>query len=171
MDWVVINSKGIKENTYEISKKGIVRYINNGATKKISINGDGYSYIGFYDDGKRIVIALHRLLAIHFLSRTDDDIAHGRNIVHFKDFDHNNISVDNLEWVNSVELYVKTKIHYEKPTKPVEYADYICRLLERDYDNKSICDILSVSRFKFGAIISNIRRRRIYKDISKKYSF
>lgn len=171
MKWKTIDIKGIKENTYQISKNGTVRRIDNGVEKAVGINGEGYPYIKFCDDGETVYIGLHRLLAIHFIPKTDDDIIKGRNFVHFKDFDHSNISLDNLEWTNSFELLIKTKLHYDRPDKPVGYARYICKLLERGYDNKSICDILSIPRSKFGLIIANIRKRKIYKNISKKYNF
>lgn len=171
MNWKIIEIEGIKENTFEISDTGKVRYINNGYIKTATANGDGYLYIKFYDNCTEVNIGLHRLLAIHFIPRTEDDIAHGRNLVHFKDFNHENISLDNLEWVNSLELNMKTRLHYDCPSKAIEYADYICRLLERDYDNASICKVLDIPQSKFGSIISNIRRRKIYKDISKKYKF
>lgn len=170
MNWKIIGIEGIKENTFEISNTGIVRYINSKDTKAITINGEGYPYIKFYDSNRSVNIGLHRLLAIHFIPRTNDDIIHGRNYVHFKDFDKDNISLDNLEWVNSLELNIKTRLYYDNPCKP-NYAEYICKLLERDYDNASICKVLDLPRSKFGSIISNIRRRKIYKDISKKYKF
>lgn len=171
MDWKIIDIDGIKENTFEISNTGIVRYINSKYVKAVTINGDGYPYVKFHNNCQNVNIGLHRLLAIHFIPRTEDDIIHGRNFVHFKDFDHENISLDNLEWVNSLELNLKTRLHYDNPSKAIDYADYICRLLERDYDNASICKVLSIPQSKFGSIISNIRRRKIYKDISKKYKF
>lgn len=171
MNWKIIDIEGVKENTFEISNTGIVRYINSKETKAITINGDGYPYIKFYDINRSVNIGLPRLLAIHFIPRTNDDIIYRRNYVHFKDFDKDNISLDNLEWVNSFELNLKTRLWYDNPSKTIDYAEYICKLLERDYDNASICKILSIPQSKFGSIISNIRRRKIYKDISKKYKF
>lgn len=171
MNWKIIDIEGVKENTFEISDTGIVRYVNSGERKAATVNGEGYLYIKFFNGGNRSInIAVHRLLALHFIPRTEDDFIHGRNYVHFKDFDKDNISLDNLEWVNSLELNIKTRLHYDNPCKP-NYAEYICKLLERDYDNASICKVLDLPRSKFGSIISNIRRRKIYKDISKKYKF
>ncbi len=170
MNWKIIEIEGVKENTFEISDTGIVRYINSGERKAATVNGEGYLYVSFHDKSVDVNIGLHRLLAIHFIPHTDDDIAHGRNLVHFKDFNHENISLDNLEWVNSLELNIKTRLYYDNPCKP-NYAEYICKLLERDYDNAAICKVLDLPRSKFGSIISNIRRRKIYKDISKKYKF
>lgn len=170
MNWKIIDIEGIKENTYEISDTGIVRYIDSQRIKAITVNGQGYPYVKFHDNNYDVNIGLHRLLAIHFIPRTEDDIAHGRNIVHFKDFNSENTELYNLEWVNSLELNIKTRLHYDNPCKP-NYAEYICKLLERDYDNASICKVLDLPRSKFGSIISNIRRRKIYKDISKKYKF
>ena len=45
MNWKIIDIEGVKENTFEISDTGIVRYFISGDRKAAIVNGEGYLYI------------------------------------------------------------------------------------------------------------------------------
>ena len=108
---------------------------------------------------------------MNFIERTEDDIKHDRWYAHLKDFNRNNTTVDNLVWVSRTELRVLTDMYYDNPKNTKDYAEYICKLLEKDYDPEDICTVLGLSKKKWCPIIAKMYRGQIYKDIVKKYKF
>lgn len=157
---------------YSICENGDIKN-GKGIIKQTHINGNGYLYTQIYDKDNRnkITIAVHRLLAVHFIPKTEDDIEKKRTIVHFKDFDKTNITLSNLEWVNIIELTIKTAIHYNPPRSNRDYAEYICKLLCKGYTESEICSVLDLDLKNYSILIRRISKRQIYKDISSKYSF
>ena len=94
---------------YLISNKGRVKCIlrRNNAYNNYYVadyimrdfNFKGYRKIQLTnDDGKRITISVHRLVALAFLPKID-----GKNLVNHKDGNKQNNCVENLEWCNNTE--------------------------------------------------------------------
>lgn len=164
---------GVDEDAYLLYKNGTVEVAKTGQKKHIWRSGRGYRYmqLRLKDEDKAKTVSIHRLLAMHFVKKTKTDIKYKRDIVHFKDFDKDNLDLDNLEWVNNVELRVKTDIYYNDPQLVSEYAENICLLLSKGYDAAEICKVLGVSKRKFAPFIGKIAKRQIFKSVSEKYKF
>lgn len=52
--------------------------------------------------------------------------------------------------------------------KPIDYVIPICKMLQKGYGVDKICEVL---KYKNKLFISNIKNRRIYKNISKDYEW
>lgn len=169
----VLEYANVKKDYYYLYENGDVEIISTGKKKKKWINGENYAYASLCtgEGNTSVSVSLHRLVALHFIPRTDDDIARNRIFVHFKDFNKKHIDIYNLMWVNAQELRVLTDMYYDNPRNTKDYAKYICELLSKGYESEDICSILGLSKQKFSPIIAKIYRRSIYKDISKKYKF
>ena len=161
----------VAENMYEIYSTGEVVDINTGRFIPTSINGNGYTYISLKTTtiGYKS-ISMHRLLADQFIEKTEDDIRMNRNFVHFKDFDKGNLSLSNLEWLNSFELNIKTFSRYNDDCDVRECLGLVCRCLAHGYTPKQICDLLGLQRRSSG-MIGKIYKRQIYTDMTKRYKF
>ena len=169
----ILDYPGVKKNHYYIYSDGKVEIIETGKKKKAHKSGNGYYYYSLYTgaDSKHITIGVARLVAIHFLERTNDDQIHNRWYVHIKDFNRKNVDVSNLVWVNGSELNILVNMYYDNPKNNKDFAEYVCKLLEKDYDPDEICTILGLSRQRWCSIIAKMYRGQIYKDIVKKYKF
>lgn len=169
----ILEYPGVKKNHYYIYSDGKVEIIETGKKKKIYKSGNGYYYYSLYtgEDNRTITISVHRLVAINFLPRTDDDELHDRWYVHIKNFNRKRLDVSNLVWVNAYELRILTDIYYDNPRNTKDFANYVCKLLEKNYDAEEICDILGLPRQRWCPIIGKIYKKQIYKDITKKYRF
>ncbi len=168
---------GVDENAYLLFKNGTVKVAKTGQTKHTWVSGRGYRYMQLHckdskpGNNRSKTVSLHRLLALHYIKKTKADIKYGRDRVHFKDFDKNNLDLTNLEWVNLTELNIKTAIYYNDPRTVADYAEYICILLSKGYDAAEICKVLEVDKRKFAPFIGKIAKRQIFKPISEKYDF
>lgn len=164
--------ENILEDVYSISINGDIINNKSGRKKSRIFSGLGYAYISLCTkNNKTVSLLIHRLLAKYFLPKTETDIKYNRNIVHFKDFDNTNITIENLQWVNQLELSLLNNIRDTKSKKIGDYVESVCKLLEKDYDVSEICDILGISLSKYGKILRKIEKKSIYKDICKKYKY
>ena len=78
---------------YFISNYGILYSLCNGKwiEKKQQIDSDGYYYVDLYEDGERIRYRTHKLVALYFLEKPENEA-----IVHHIDFDRRNNNYKNL---------------------------------------------------------------------------
>lgn len=170
----IINLDWVEDDMYYIYPNGNVYTVNENRLITTSINGNGYSYISLKTNDtincSYKSISVHRLLASQFIIRTDEDIRMNRTFVHFKDFDKTNISISNLEWLNSFELNIKTFSRYNDDCDVRECLGLICRCLEHGYAPKQICNLLGLDS-RSGRMIGRIYKRQIYSDMTKKYKF
>lgn len=167
-----VNLDKVNKKRYKITKDGVVYDTKIKVILKSYWSGNGYRYVFLEDKtGKRFGVSLHRLMALMFIPKTKSDYIHNRKYVHFKDFNHDNITLDNMEWLNKSELQAKTDIYYDNPRSNKDFAPYICRMLEKGYDEEEICELFNLSKSRFISVIDRIYRKRLYKDISKKYKF
>ena len=76
---------------------------------KLSINGDGYKFVGMRGDDNQVKsCTVHRLVALAFLP--------GHNqVVHHKDNNKKNNHISNLEWTTRAE---NLRIHFREHYKP-----------------------------------------------------
>lgn len=96
---------------YEISNKGRVRNSRNGYILKNFSLPSGYLFVRFWKDGKKRVKYIHRLVADAFCDRPE-----GCDIVNHLDFNVQNNTADNLEWVTPRGniLYSMQRNRYKK---------------------------------------------------------
>lgn len=170
----VLEYPGVKENCYYIDKDGIVINIETGRIKAKQLNGNGYEYISLAPANSSdnfVSVSMHRLLAVNFIEKSEEDIKYNRHFVHFKDFNRANTKLSNLIWVSGIELRVLTDAYYDNPKNKKDYAEYICKLLNRGYEAEDICKLFGFSKIRWCPIIGKIKKRQIYKDITKKYKF
>lgn len=66
------------------------------------------------------------------------------------------------------DLFSTIKGKTKEELKPVDYVIPICKMLQKGYDINKICEVLKYNNKLF---ISNIKNRRIYKNISKDYTW
>ena len=76
---------------------------------KLSINGDGYKFVGMRGDDNQVKsCTVHRLVALAFLPGHDQ-------VVHHKDNNKKNNHISNLEWTTRAE---NLRIHFREHYKP-----------------------------------------------------
>lgn len=80
---------------YAVSNFGRIKNIKTGRIRKASPTNLGYLQVGLSQNGKTIFRLVHRLVAQAFIPNPEE-----LPEVNHKDFNKNNNSVDNLEWVN-----------------------------------------------------------------------
>lgn len=81
------------ENEYRISSRGEVYSLKTKKILRKGIGTNGYYYVILYKNGKASTYYIHRLVALHYIEKTDNEVDH---------IDENklNNNVDNLRWVN-----------------------------------------------------------------------
>lgn len=150
--WVYINMPGIAKNYYRIYPSGRVYSENTGKYMSTTINSKGYKCVHLVtEDGGRRQEFIHRLLAYAFIKRTEDDDKFERNFVHFIDFDKTNFALENLQFVNAGELWMKVYIHnHTEEFKTLSnYADFVRCLYKRGYDVDIIIDVLGLPATRY----------------------
>lgn len=143
--WKYLVYPGMKDHMYRIYEDGSIY-----STKtKIFINPymDSNCYLVFtaWIGGRQHTIRLNRCLAMMFNPKTKNDIARGRDIVHFVDFDINNYSLSNLKWVNPLELSILNDIRNSNAKcTPTARSKYIIKLATKGYSADEIIDVLEL---------------------------
>lgn len=168
LDWV-------PEGMYIIYSNGEVYVKDTNRLVSTSINGNGYLYISLRSTLNNSnhpykSISVHRLLATQFIERTEEDIRMNRSYVHFKDFDRENVAVDNLEWLNAFELNMKIYSRYNDDCDVRECLQSICKCLEKGYSPKDVCDLVGLNR-RASALVGKIYKRQIFTDMTRRYKF
>lgn len=199
---VPVNLPGIKK-MYSISDYG--RVFNNKFGKELNqttrnINTTWYKYVGLQrEDNGRQIWAVHNIVAIHFIPRTEEDILLGRDCINHINCFKNDSRACNLQWVTKEEnnWYAHIMHEYEniiaKPfmiqqnskwgvgvqgasngmaTHTEDQVRAICNGLEKGY---SYADCL----YDAGLDLTNqnirwlqsIESRRRWKSVSKDYNF
>jgi hypothetical protein len=81
------------EDGYKISSVGEVYSLKSNKILQKNVGTNGYYYVGLCKNGKAVTHYIHRLVALHYLEKTDSEVDH---------IDENklNNNVDNLRWVS-----------------------------------------------------------------------
>lgn len=83
---------------YSITKEGVITNIETNTVKKCWLAKNGYYYVDLFYKKTRKKIALHRLLAIHFIPNKNN-----KRTVNHKDGNKLNNDLTNLEWCTDSE--------------------------------------------------------------------
>lgn len=151
------------EDKYIISSLGKIKNIINGEVKNPRINQDGYFIYSLINGGKKLGIALHKLIAIHFIPNPN-------NHKHIHHIDQNKInnSISNLIWINESDHHIIenavlcNKRQINRRALTVDEAKEIKRL----YNTKMYLRADLAKMFKTGQpTIDNIIMERLYRDI------
>lgn len=174
LKWKYIDIPYAGDEKYRIYEDASIWSEKSNIYVKESLNGYNYRSITLWTEHGQKRFLLHRLYAKAFLPKTEADIKYKRDLVHFKDFDNTNLSLDNLEWVNSLELHMLVEIkNSSKEYKKIsDYVEFICKLLERNYEIEDIIKILRLKNTIWARNqIKRIKARKIYTIESAKFRF
>lgn len=93
--WAAVEEAGF-EGLYEVSNLGRVRKTKTGKLMKQYSNGCGYLKVDFMNDGKKVKLYVHRLVAKAFVSNDDPTT---KTYCNHLDENPLNNRADNLEWI------------------------------------------------------------------------
>lgn len=161
-----ISMEGIDGDRYGIYKDGTVVNLEIPMTMhpyfkrgKMVIELSGFK--------RKIEIPIIKLLAMVYVPKSALDEKRERNYAILID-PNGKVNADNIKWVNKIEKKLINEIREKDKVYNGDYVIPICKLLERGYDVDEICNVF---QFKNRLYVFNIKNRRIYKGISKKYKF
>ena len=189
-DWKTITYKDIKRNKYEISSCGRIRNKNTKQILSMSFDSNGYYQSSFSTNKKkkRRTCKIHKLVFFHFGNIDDiQKYVDGNQEKPTYCINHiNGIKTDNFIWNLECVTYTRNNIHAVEMglTKKGEDAfkakdwisndlvENICKLLSEHYSYKDIIKKLNLDNGKSTKyILIDIKRRKSWKHISKKYIF
>lgn len=163
---IPISYEGIYSETYGMYKDGTVV---NLATKYTltSYKKKGERVVDLHGHNKVTTIPIMKLLAHVYVKKTEEDIKRKRTHVTLID-PNEKVTAKNVMWVSKTELLIINELRSKEKLSNSDYVVPICKLLEKGYDAEEICRVL---RFDNKLYIYNIKKRRIHKEISKKYKW
>lgn len=95
--FIDLNCYDIKPGTYEINEEGIIRNKSSGHIMSVFLTA-GYPSVRLDSIcGKRKTYYIHRLVGMMYIPNQNPEI---NNFIHHKDFDKQNYSISNIEWVD-----------------------------------------------------------------------
>jgi hypothetical protein len=106
---------------YQISNWGNIKSVRYNKLIKPGVVGDGYKQARLSINNVTYQEYVHRLVALHFIPRTDSDTR-----VNHKDLNKTNNHVDNLEWVSqkrNIQHFYETAGVTPRPMKKVIVTD------------------------------------------------
>lgn len=169
------NLKEIGYDTYCATRCGRIYSIRSGKFLKPKLSTNGYHMVTLSQDGSRLEVSVHRLVARAYLSC--DGLYKGVSVDHYVvnhiDFDKLNNSLDNLEYCTQLEN-VRHSVDGGRYSKINEYrplsdaiVHQVCKLLDDGSRNKDISTLLGIPT----ETVSQIRAGIVYGDISDEYDF
>lgn len=150
---------------YLVSEDGVV--VNSSRIMlKTDLNSSGYKRVTLMSKGKRLRIFVHKLVALTYLKKVE-----GKEYVNHKDGNKINNHYSNLEWVTQSENRkhaFKNKL-CKRPNSYLndELVHSICSCIEKGRPPAETRKVFGIKKH----VYDNIRSRRYYKDISKKYNW
>ena len=143
--WKYLTWLGIDKHAYRIYEDGNIYSTKNKIWLKPWSDSKGYKCISVWIDGEKKELRLNRILANLFIPKTSSDKKRKRDIVHFVDYDNTNYKLDNLKWVNTLEMHILNDMRYNEVKKtPIACANYIIRLAKEGYDAEEIANVIGL---------------------------
>lgn len=180
-----------KARKYLISNYGRVYNID---TKIMVVDYDGwkskvapYKSVSLYYNGKLIKYLKHRLVALAFIPKTDEDIKKGREFVNHIDGDPSHNFVWNLEWVNASENMLHAartglwKLPHGENRSTAKWSNdeirFICSMMvdghKATYIYHALMDVLKdperVQYERVRTLYKHIKKGTHWKDIAQQY--
>jgi len=124
-------------NHHTISSDGVVINTKTNHTKTQWIGANGYYYVDIHEDGNAKKVAVHRLLALHFIPNPDN-----KRTVNHIDGNKLNNDLSNLEWstdAENIQHAYDTNLH--KYRRNHSLKDYEDMLINRFLKGESITSI------------------------------
>lgn len=122
---------------YTISINGEVVNTSTGLPKSSWLGANGYYHVDLYHEGKSTKVAIHRLLALHFLDNPEN-----KRVVNHIDGNKQNNVLTNLEWATDSE---NTQHAYDTKLQPYrrnyQLTDYDDMLQDRFLQGETITAI------------------------------
>lgn len=151
---------GIKYDNFEINEFGDIRNKKTGTIYKKSINIGGYYYVTLPlgERGKVKGIRVHKALAEVFIPNPN-----GHNVVHHKDENKLNISLDNLEWTTNkgnTQAYLQNR-YAENPyanNRKLTKLDVEFIRNNKNISNSKLANMFNVSK----VTILNVKNNKLY---------
>ena len=172
--WKPINFISNLQDWYYVSNYGRVYSRFTGLLIKPDKRRDGYLIVLLRTKDKlAVALVVHRLVMMAHKPISNPDDFH---VNHIDGVKTNNI-ITNLEWVTRSENMIHAyRIGLKKPGEAVHLSIIneatvreICKLLEQNYYPTEISRILNLENHV--SLISEIKRRKNWKHISKDYDF
>lgn len=166
----------VAENMYLVTDTGRIYSCSQERYLHPTIGTDGYDYVGLKSihNGKRIQVAVHRLVAWEFVPNPNN-----YPVVDHLDAKKLNNKAYNLEWVTYKENTNRAArmglLNGRVYTK--ETVIQICDLLEEGYSVIDVFRELTPEGFEvrddegFYQFIKRVRKRDIWEEVSKDYTF
>lgn len=167
----IIDFFNISPNTYVVSSFGRIFSFLTKTERALSINNGGYLTLTLkLKNNKHKTFKVHRLVAMAFISRTEEDNKINRFHINHIDSDRTNNCYFNLEWCSHNE-----NITYRNNLNDLYLSDeqvhQICKLLEQDASSTYILNKLGLEVNENNKkLIGGIRRGENYTYISSKYN-
>lgn len=164
----IIDFFNITPNAYVISSFGRIFSFFTNREIYSSIVSPGYSKIQLSNiDNKKESYPVHRLVAMAFIPRTEEDDTLYRMCINHIDSNGTNNDYRNLEWCTQRENMIDRNIKMDNNYNTIEDIIRVCRLLEDDkLTQKEISEITGVGI----GIVSGIKQGVRYKNISKDFN-
>lgn len=154
---------------YAACSTGRIYSLRSGKYLREAATGSGYLSVTLAQDGKRTNVLVHRVVAMAYLGYNEDEKLQVNHVNGVKSDNH----LYNLEWCtpqqntrHAIDTGLKTKFNKEDRLLTDEEAHKICQLLEDNWRNCDIIDLMGVGN----QVIANIRYGKDYTDISREYN-
>jgi hypothetical protein len=176
-----ITYPGVLPNAYYLTPYGeIISMVKKPRLIHGSPDRDGYIKVGLQgENGKRVYTFIHRLVAHEYIINPFPD---QYDMVNHMDANHTNNEYLNLEWCDNDTNREHAKIN--KLFKRCDEHPYslfsnqqvieICEMLESGMTESEIRDYYGITRqsnLQLATLISHIKCRQCWLDISSKYNF
>jgi len=152
-------------SNYTISTDGTVINTKTGLIKKPWLGKVGYYYLDLYSDNKSTKVALHRLLAIHFIPNPEN-----KRTVNHIDGNKLNNSLDNLEWATDGEnikhAYDNDLNHCSTKKISNEAMD---KILIRFFNGESLTSIVKDYEFSLPTLSTYLDQYTIDLGINERF--
>lgn len=143
---------------YTVSEEGVVQNTRTGKVLKTDLNNCGYRRVTLWsDDQKRRRIAVHRLVAMHYVDNPND-----YPVVNHKDGNKVNNHHSNLEWVTCKQ---NTRHAFDNGLRqgpnrlPARVVRAVRNLQEQGVPSREIRERFNLSKNRYDDI------RRYYKNV------